>query len=200
MIGAMVVKNVYMSAISSLVSAIDAKDSYTGRHSENVTRYAVAIAEQLAVSNDELENISIAAKLHDLGKIGIHDYVLTKPGKLTEDEWKEIKQHTVKGVAILEPLNFLNGILEIVKQHHERFNGKGYPDGIKADGIRLGARIIAVADAFDAMLSDRPYRGAYSLEGAIGELKKNSGFQFDPEVVKAFLEVLKKNPDIVQEK
>ncbi len=193
-------QNVYMSAISSLVSAIDAKDYYTRGHSENVRKYAVAIAEELGIGNNELESISIAANLHDLGKIGIHDYILTKPGKLTTQEWKEMKQHTVKGVAILEPLNFLNGIIELVRQHHERYNGNGYPDGIKGEDIRLGARIISVADAFDAMLSERPYRKAFSVDGAINELRENSGFQFDPRIVDAFLKVLEKNPDIIQQK
>lgn len=191
-------QDVYMRAISALVTAIDAKDHYTGGHSESVTKYAVAIAKELGFNNRDIENLTVASRLHDLGKIGVHDYILTKPGKLTNEEWDEMKQHTTKGVEILEPLNFLSGIIELVKQHHEKYNGGGYPDGIKGEGINLGARIIAVADAFDAMLSDRPYRKAHSLETAIGELKKNSGFQFDPKVVESFLTVLEKNPDIIE--
>jgi putative nucleotidyltransferase with HDIG domain len=192
-------QDVYMRAISALVSAIDAKDCYTHGHSQNVTKYALAIAKELGFDNEQVENIAIASQLHDLGKIGIHDYILTKPGKLTEEEWEEMKQHTIKGVEILQPLNFLNGVVDIVKQHHEKYNGEGYPDGIKGERIKLGARIIAVADSFDAMMADRPYRKAYTLEGAVEELKKCSGTQFDPMIVETFIRVLEKNPDIVKD-
>ena len=191
-------QDVYMRAISALVSAIDAKDNYTHGHSETVTKYVIAIAQELGFNDRDLENLTVASRLHDLGKIGVHDYILTKPGKLTKEEWKEMKQHTIKGVEILEPLNFLTGIIDLVRQHHERYNGGGYPDGIKGEDIKLGARIIAVADTFDAMLSDRPYRKAHSFEVAISELKKNSGTQFDPKVVDAFLNILEKNPDIIK--
>lgn len=190
-------QDVYIRSISALVSAIDAKDYYTHGHSENVTKYALAIAKELGFENDQLENLTTASQLHDLGKIGIHDYILTKPGKLTDEEWVEMKQHTLKGIEILQPLNFLDGVVDIIKQHHERYDGEGYPDGIKGERIKLGARIIAVADAFDAMLSERPYRKAYSLEGAIEELKKNSGTQFDPLIVETFIKILEKTPDIL---
>ena len=192
-------QDVYMRAISALVSAIDAKDCYTHGHSQNVTKYALAIAKELGFENDQLDNIGIASQLHDLGKIGIHDYILTKPGKLTEEEWAEMKQHTIKGIEILQPLNFLNGVVDIIKQHHERYDGAGYPDGIKGERIKLGARIIAVADSFDAMMAERPYRKAYSLEGAIEELKKCSGSQFDPLIVETFIKILEKNPDIIKD-
>ena len=184
----------YLQTIRALATAIDTKDHYTYDHSEHVTKYAIAIAEELGISKREREEIKEACQLHDIGKIGIHDRILTKPGKLTEEEWKEIKLHPRKGADILEPLDFLSGVVELVREHHERYNGKGYPNGIKGQKITLGARVMAVADAFDAMTSERPYRGALSRREAIEELKKQSGSQFDPRVLKAFLEVLKKKP------
>ena len=183
---------IYMRTIRALASAIDAKDHYTKAHSEQVTGYAVAIAEELGLPSSEIETIKEAAQLHDLGKIGIHDYILTKSEQLTPQEWEKVKLHALKGAQILEPLGFMKGAITLIKQHHERYDGQGYPHGYKAKEIALGARIMAVADAYDAMVSERPYRKAYSKKGAIEELKKNSGTQFDPQVLKAFLKVLKK--------
>ncbi len=187
----------YIRTIMALASTIDAKDHYTKTHSEHVTEYAVAIAKEMGFSEKEIEEISHACQLHDLGKIGVHDYILTKPGKLTPQEWEEIKLHSLKSAEILRPLVFLGGVIELVEQHHERYDGKGYPFGIKAEKIKLGARIMAVADSFDAMITDRPYRKALPKEEAIAELKKNSGTQFDTKVVEAFLRVLDKSPQIV---
>ncbi len=177
----------YMGAVMALTSAIDAKDHYTCSHSEHVTEYAVAIAKEMGLSEEEAEEIRHACQLHDVGKIGVHDYILTKPGKLTIEEWEEMKQHSLKGAEILKPLIFLDGVIKLVAEHHERYDGKGYPFGIKAEEITLGARIMAVADSFDAMVTDRPYRKAFSKEEALAEVKKNSGSQFDPKVVEAFL-------------
>lgn len=185
-------QDVYMLTLKALAATIDARDKYTRTHSENVTKYAVAIAQELKLPAQEVEVIREACQLHDLGKIGVHDYILTKPGKLTEEEWEEVKLHSLKGTEILRPLPFLNDVIELIRHHHERWDGKGYPDAHKGQEIILGARIMAVADAFDAMISERPYRKAYSKEGAIEEFKRNSGTQFDPHVVKAFLRVLKK--------
>jgi putative two-component system response regulator len=183
----------YMRSIKALIQIIDARDHYTHRHSENVSRYAVSIAKSLGLNVKEVEAIKEACALHDLGKIAIHDYILNKPGKLNEKEWEQMKLHTVKGAQILAPLNFLDGIIDIVRQHHERYDGKGYPDGRKAEQIYLGSRIIAVADAFDAMTSKRPYRKRpLNRKEAVKELKKNSGTQFDPKIVEIFLKVLKK--------
>lgn len=187
----------YMSTVKALAQAIDAKDHYTHSHSQNVTKYAVAAAKQMGFSQREVKTLREACQLHDLGKLGIHDYILNKPGKLTAKEWEEVRLHSLRAAEILAPLTFLGDVTELIKQHHERYDGKGYPYGLKGEEIKLGARIIAVADAFDAMLSERPYRQAFSKEYAISELKKNSGAQFDPQVVKAFLEVLKKEPGIV---
>ena len=184
--------NLYLNSINALAQTINEKDHYTHTHSENVTKYAMAIAREMKFKSHQMEVVERAAKLHDLGKIGIHDYILTKPGKLTDKEWEEIKTHSLRGAKILEPLAFLNGVIETVRSHHERYDGKGYPDGKKGKGIPIEARIMAVADAFDAMLSERPYRKALGKEEAIKELKANSGTQFDPKVVRVFLRIIPK--------
>ncbi|MEK6646958.1 MAG: HD domain-containing phosphohydrolase [Candidatus Firestonebacteria bacterium] len=185
-------QDVYMRTIKALAVAIDAKDHYTHNHSENVTKYAVEIAEEMGLNSEEVKNINHASQLHDLGKIGIQDYILSKSDKLSAEEWKKIKEHSLKSAEILEPLVFLNDVIEMVKQHHERYDGAGYPYGVKGDNIRIGARIMAVADAYDAMISDRPYRNSMSQKDAIAELEKCSGKQFDPQVVHAFLRVLER--------
>jgi len=187
----------YMATVKALAQAIDAKDHYTHSHSLNVTKYAVAIAKEMGLSPLEVETLREACQLHDLGKIGIHDYILSKSEKLTQEEWEKIRSHSLRGAEILEPLTFLEDVTILIRQHHERYEGTGYPNGLKEEEIELGARIITVADAFDAMISERPYRKAYSKEYAISELKENSSTQFDPQVVKAFLEVLKKTPGII---
>lgn len=185
-------QDVYLRTIDALTSAIDAKDHYTLSHSKKVTEYAVAIAEEMRLTAPQVEIIRRACQLHDLGKIGIHDYILTKPSKLTPKEWEEIKLHSLKGAEILEPLTFLNGVIELVRQHHEHYDGKGYPHRYKGEEIKLGARIMAVADAFDAMTTERPYRKAKSIKEAIEEIKRYCGTQFDPQVVEAFLRVIEK--------
>jgi len=191
--------NLYMRTITTLAATIDARDHYTRRHSEMVAEYAVAIAEAMKLPPERVELIRQASHLHDIGKIGVHDFILLKPDKLTDEEWEEIKLHSVKGAEILAPLVvFLNGVIDMVKQHHERYDGKGYPSHYRDEEIDIGARIMAVADAFDAMLSERPYRKAYSKKRAIEELKENSGTQFDPKIVETFLEVLNKGTGLIQ--
>lgn len=191
-------KEVYLHTISALARALETKDRYTRSHSENVTRYAAAIAQELGLSAAQIEVIRQACQLHDLGKIGIHDYILTKSGKLTAEEWDEIKLHSLRGAQILQPIGFLNEVAELVRQHHERYDGKGYPAKLYGQDIQLGARIMTVADAFDAMVSERPYRKALTLSQAIAELKANSGTQFDPGIVKIFLKVLEEKPNLVK--
>ena len=184
-------RETYMRTIKALAHAIDARDHYTYSHSDNVTRYSEMIARSMNIDLSYVEDIKDACQLHDLGKIGVHDNVLTKPGALTQEEFNEIKLHSEKGAQILEPLNFLENVINIVKHHHERWDGKGYPDGLKDEFIPLGARIMAVADSYDAMVSARPYRKVgLSKQEAIEEIKKNSGTQFDPKVVEAFLKVV----------
>lgn len=190
-------EDTYLRTVMALTSAIDARDHYTKTHSEHVTEFAIAIAREMGLSEKEVEEIKQACQLHDLGKIGVHDFILTKPGKLSPEEWDEIKLHSLKSAEILRPLLFLNGVIELVEQHHERYDGRGYPFGIKGENIRLGARIMAVADSFDAMITERPYRKAFTKEEAIEELKKCSGTQFDPKAVEAFLKVLEKNSDML---
>ena len=180
----------YLSAIRALATALEVKDSYTKGHSDAVARYAVAIAKRLSLSYQEIEGIEVAAILHDIGKIGIHEDILNKPEKLDDEEWKEIKKHPESSLKILNNINSPWEIRPIIYAHHERYDGNGYPAGLKGEEIPLGARIIAVADLYDAMISDRAYRKGLSREMVIGELKKVAGTQLDPEVVKVFIEIL----------
>jgi len=186
-------QGVYMQIITTLTSTIQVKDNYTKGHSERVTDYAVSIAEGMALSKRQIEIIKVACQLHDLGKIGIPEHILTKPGKLTEEEWNEIRMHPQKGVEILKPLAFLNDVITLVEQHHEHYNGKGYPCGLKGEEIELGARIICVADAFDAMTTKRSYAGAMPIDLAIEEMERCKETQFDPRVVESFIDLLKKD-------
>ncbi len=185
-------QEVYLNTVSALTEAIDTKDHYTKSHSEHVTKYAMNIGKEMKLDDDRMNILRDASKLHDIGKIGVHDYILMKPGKLTSEEWEEIKLHSIKGVKILQPLTFLNGSIDAIRGHHERFDGKGYPDGKKGKDISLEARIMAVADSFDAMTTERPYRKGLSIEEAKEEIIRNKGTQFDPEVVDAFIRCLDK--------
>jgi len=182
----------FLGTISALAAAVDAKDPYTYGHSNDVTKYAVSIAEQMSLSEAEVDTIRIAATLHDIGKIGIDGSILNKPGKLNIEERKVINRHPAIAVNILESLDFLKEAVPLILFHHERYDGNGYPAGVAGDAIPLGARIIAVADSFNAMISERPYRKAMSVDAAIEELKDNAGKQFDANVVNAFLGVLTK--------
>ena len=184
-------QDTYLGAIGSLAAAIEARDPYTVGHSARVTQYAVAIAESMGLNGDEVEEIRLAGLLHDLGKIGVPDNILNKPGRLSEEEYSAIKMHPALSMRIIEPLPQLGNIIPIIYHHHERFDGNGYIEGKAGEKIPLGARIIAVADSFEAMTSDRPYRSALSRGEAIAELMANSGSQFDPRVVDHFLKLLK---------
>jgi len=186
-------RSTYLRTIKVLAQAIEARDRYTRSHSENVAKIATAIAEEMGLTAKEVDILRQACELHDLGKIGIDDSILNKPTTLTAEEWEQIKRHPLTGAQILEPLTFLNEVVELVRQHHEHFDGSGYPEGRKGDDILLGARIIHLADAYEAMRSARAYRKVpLTKEEAIYEIKKNSGKQFDPRVVDAFLRVADK--------
>ncbi|MEW6188804.1 MAG: HD domain-containing phosphohydrolase, partial [Actinomycetota bacterium] len=182
----------FLGTISALAAAVDAKDHYTFGHSQAVTKYAVAIAKKLSLPESEIESIRIASMLHDIGKIGLDGTILNKPGKLTPEERALVNLHPLMGVNILKSLEFLKSTIPLILYHHEHFDGMGYPEGIAGKAIPLGARIIAVADAFNAMISERPYRRALSIEEAIEELRNYSGTQFDPTVVEAFLKILRR--------
>lgn len=182
----------YLDALAVLISVIEAKDSYTRGHSERVSKYAFAIAKEMNLSSEEANRIRTAGLLHDIGKIAIDKQILLKSDSLTGKERKIVQTHCDCGVKILRPAAFLGELLPIVHQHHERFDGKGYPRGLKGDEIDPGARILAVADSFEAMTSTRSYRSAMSLEEAVDEIRRHAGTQFDPEVVEAFLIAVKK--------
>ncbi|MGE5653095.1 MAG: HD domain-containing phosphohydrolase [Bacillota bacterium] len=184
----------YLDTIRTLAAAIDAKDSYTRGHSERVCRYAVAIAQEMNLDAAEIERIENAALLHDIGKIGIADAILSKPARLTDEEYAVIQTHPAQGLRILEPVDTLQNILDYVLCHHERYDGYGYPGGAQGETIPLGARILCVADSFDAMTSGRPYQKARSIEAALNELWLCAGQQFDPQVVAAFDHVCERNP------
>ncbi|KLV26009.1 diguanylate cyclase [Niallia circulans] len=172
-----------------LSNALDSRDSYTMHHSKNVAKYAMQIAEKMKLPHHLCEVIHIGGLLHDIGKIGIPESLLTKPGKLTATEYELIKKHTTKGYEIIKHVKQYknSGILDIVLYHHERFDGKGYPQHLKGEEIPLLARIVAVADTFDAMSSGRVYRKEIPLEEILHEIRLNKGKQFDPNVVDAFL-------------
>ncbi len=180
----------FVGTIRSLAETIDAKDTYTRGHSEKVSLYGEAIARSLGLSSEEVVTIRYAGYLHDVGKIGIPDEILRKPGKLSLEEFHIIKKHPVLSERILKPVGIPFPIQPIVRHHHERYDGRGYPDGLVAEEIPLGARILFVADAYEAMTSDRPYRKALSVQRALSELVNNKGAQFDPKVVDAFINVI----------
>ncbi|BCG47535.1 Metal-dependent phosphohydrolase [Citrifermentans bremense] len=181
----------YLNTIQALVSAIEASDSYTRGHSERVTRFSLALARKLELPQNRLKVIERAAILHDIGKIGIDLSLLHKEALLTSEDVAELQQHPTIGMKILEPIEFLHDVRLCIGQHHERFDGSGYPNRLRAEELLLESRILAIADAFDAMTSDRPYRKALKLEVAIAELAENSGSQFDPALVPIFTKLLK---------
>lgn len=182
-------QRLFISVIESIVLILQAKDEYTEGHSRRVSTNATAIAGRLSLPEEEVENIRLAALLHDIGKVGTKESILHKPGKLTDEEGHQIRSHPLIAASILEPITPLQDIITYIKHGHEAYDGSGYPDGLKGDEIPLGARIITVADVFDAMTSPRPYRPAIDADKVLAHLSKEAGKQFDPLVVDAFLEV-----------
>jgi HD-GYP domain-containing protein (c-di-GMP phosphodiesterase class II) len=183
----------YFNTLKALVLAMEARDPYTRGHSERVTKYALDIARKLALPESMLSIIQFAGTVHDVGKIGISDLILNKPGKLTAAERAIIELHPIKGAQMLEPLKFIRTGIPLVRHHHERYDGAGYPDRIQGEEIPLSARILACADSFDAMTSERPYRlKKMSIQEAVSELKANSGTQFDPKIVSVFITLIRK--------
>jgi HD-GYP domain-containing protein (c-di-GMP phosphodiesterase class II) len=183
----------------TLVSLVDLRDSYTGGHSTRVADYVRPIALQMQLTDREIETVIMAASLHDIGKIGVPEHILRKPGKLTEEEFEYIRKHPEFGWMVLRGVDGFEEVGEMMLHHHERLDGGGYPGGLSGDEIPLGARIIAVADSFDAISSDRPYRKAAPPEEAAAELCRCAGTQFDPDVVEAFMVHLKRRyPEITR--
>ncbi len=180
-------KAMFLDTIIALAAAVDAKDPYTHDHSKNVSLYSKAIAEEMHLTDQEMEVLELSAVLHDIGKIGVPESILNKPGSLTHEEFEVIKTHPDSGVKIVESIKEMEEIIPYMRYHHERYDGKGYPTGLSGEKIPLLARIIAVADTYDAITSDKPYRKGSDHEFAVDVIKKCSGTQFSPEVVEAFL-------------
>ena len=189
----------YLDMIQTLRYTVEAKDSYTRGHSDRVSEYSVLIGEKLGLSEEELKTLRIGGLFHDIGKIGIPDKILLKTEKLTDDEYSEIKNHPSIGAHILGASSVFNNIIPIVKHHHERYDGRGYPSGLKGEEIPYMARIAALADTFDAMTSRRSYRNALELNVVIDEIERCKGTQFDPKLADVFLDILKNDFDKIKE-
>ena len=189
------VRDSHMATINVLAYAIEARDSYTRGHSERVANYAGYFGKRLGLSGKKIFMLRQCCRLHDVGKIAVADHILQKPGPLTLEEKAKIDLHPVYGAHMLEGLDFIAGGLPIILHHHERYDGKGYPYGLKGSRLTLEIKIIAIVDAFDAMTSDRPYRKAMPMADVIRELKENAGTQFDPKLIKFFLQILEETRD-----
>lgn len=183
-------ENSYLDTIEILRKTVEAKDEYTRGHSDRVAEYSLLIGEKLHLSRDEMNTLRIGALFHDIGKIGIPDSILAKDDQLTDEEYNEIKKHPTIGANILSSSAIFTNILPIVEHHHERYDGKGYPSGLSGTSIPFMARIVAVADTFDAMCSKRSYRNSLSFSQAVSEIDKCKGTQFDPEIANVFLDIL----------
>ncbi|HEX8144205.1 MAG TPA: HD domain-containing phosphohydrolase [Pyrinomonadaceae bacterium] len=179
-------ENNYRITLKALAAALETRDAETHGHSERVVSFSLRLGCEMGLAQEQMRSLEFGALLHDIGKIGVPDAILRKPGPLTEDEWGRMRQHPLLGQKILRGIEFLEGAARVVAQHHEKWNGSGYPLGLSGQEIDLNARIFAVADTFDAVVSNRVYRNGKSYEAALAELKAHAGVQFDPEVVAAF--------------
>jgi HD-GYP domain-containing protein (c-di-GMP phosphodiesterase class II) len=186
------IRDLFYGSVSALSQAIDAKDGFTRGHADRVSRIAGAIAREIGLPERQIEQIELAAMLHDIGKIGVEDRILMKPSRLDPDETVAMRRHSVYGASILEPSAALRPLVPMVLHHHESYDGSGYPEGLKGDEIPLGSRVIIVADAYEAMTSDRIYRKAMGHERAMEQLQKFKGVQFDPKMVRAIDQLLQK--------
>jgi response regulator RpfG family c-di-GMP phosphodiesterase len=181
------IETAYANTLAALVAALDAREHETSDHSQRVVRYTLAVAKRLGLAERDIPDLSRGALLHDIGKIGVPDAILLKPGKLTPEEWVEMRKHPQTGFTILQPIPFLTGPAEIVLTHQERVDGGGYPRGLVGPAIPIGSRIFSIADTFDAITSNRPYRRGASVEAARDEIRRCTGVQFDKECADAFL-------------
>jgi putative two-component system response regulator len=177
----------YEASLIMLANAIELRDRYTRGHVERVMTYAIRVAERFGWQSPEIDALRFGAILHDIGKIYIHESILSKAGPLTQEEWAEMKQHPVIGAELLKGIPYLSEVIPVIRSHHERWDGLGYPDGLSGEAIPMGARIVAIADCFDAMTTDRIYHAASSPEQALAEIHKGAGNRYDPAVVEAFL-------------
>ena len=194
------VENSYRSTLKALVQALETRDYETHGHSERVVTFSLRLGYELGLEKGALRDLELGALLHDIGKIGVPDAVLRKPAKLNEEEWTKMRLHPLHGQKILRSIPFLEGAARIVAQHHERWDGEGYPFGLRGEDIDIGARIFAVVDAFDAMISDRVYRKGRPYEEALKELEKHAGTQFDPMIVEAFKAIPKEDWEILRQR
>ena len=182
-------RDLFINTLMVLGQMVELRDEYTGGHTKRVTEYATALAERMELSTEDIEWIKLGTPLHDIGKVGISDEILQKPGKLSAQEFAKMQTHTIIGAEYLSTIPELHPCIPIVRNHHERWDGKGYPDGLGGEAISPLARIVALADAFDAMTSDRPYRKGMPALQAFAEIEKMSGTQFDPAFAAGFLEI-----------
>lgn len=182
----------YLGTLKILVESMDTRDPLTKEHSERIAHYASLVAKELGLADDEIEGIKMAALLHDVGMCGIADQILHKPGKFTDYEYETMKNHAQIGATLAEPIKHPIDLAPLIRGHHERYDGWGYPDGLRGNDIPLGARILALADSFNAKIEKRAYRNPLPLDEAVKQIENASGTQFDPQVVKAFLEAAKK--------
>jgi HD-GYP domain-containing protein (c-di-GMP phosphodiesterase class II) len=189
----------FLNSVRMLAAAIDAKDPYTRGHSERVARYSIGIGKNLALPEKDMRNLRISALLHDVGKIGIDDRILRKPGALSDEEFEVMKQHPAKGAAIMSGVAQLIDIVPGMKYHHEKWSGGGYPDGLEGEQIPMQARIVAIADTFDAMTTNRPYQKAMELGYVVEKIKSFAGTRFDPRVVDAFVSAVKRGDIQIEE-
>ncbi len=192
-------ENAYLESIETLRYTVEAKDSYTRGHSDRVSEYSVLIGKHLGLSEDDLRTLKIGGLFHDIGKIGVPDSILLKDSKLTDDEYSEIKNHPSIGAHILSTATIFKNMLPIVKHHHERFDGHGYPGQLKGNDIPYLARITAIADSFDAMTSRRTYRDSMPMDSVIEEFERCKGTQFDPDLTDVFLDILRNHPEEIRE-
>jgi len=177
----------YAATVKSLLSAIDGRDGYTQGHSERVSRFSAFLAEKAGFPPEKILTLEQAALIHDIGNVGVDAALLSKPGRLTPEEFSEVRKHPAIGAQIVASVDFLQEMLPVILHHHERFDGTGFPDGLKGEGIPMAARVVSVAGAVDAMLTDRPFRRALSLEAVREEMVRSAGRQFDPEIVRIAL-------------
>lgn len=187
-------QDTYIATMKSLAQVIEAKDSTTRGHLDRTQAYGLALTRRIDLDLVESPTLGYGFFLHDIGKVGIPEQILCKEGPLSSAEWAVMRTHPVIGAQIVAPMAFLTTTVELIRHHHERFDGSGYPDGLRGDEIPLSARIFSVADSFDAMTSDRPYRGSIGIERALAEIRGGAGTQFDPEVVRVFVEMIEEDP------